>query len=417
MCRSCPQFSMVHNKRIVFLLISIFIAGIGLGITLPVLPFYAERLMGTSKTFQDAMPIHVTGLTSIYALMQFLFGPVWGAKSDRVGRKRMICIGILGTAISQVLFGLSTSLPLLYGARILGGVLSASLLPAATAYVADLSTDENRSRYMAWLGTVSSLATVAGLAFGGATSAADIHLKFMFFHVRLDGFSMPFFAAALLMTVTAIGAWFWLPESEPESTHAISTHSISWSSLVRDLWPILFLAVAGQIALTAFEATFPLYAQKQFGYGAKQVGSVFMICGLVMAVFQVVVVTYASRRVSSAIQLSLGFTMMGVGIMLLTFARQFGAILILVGVLALGMAFIAPNLAALSAKDRGNHTGAAMGLLSGANSLGQVGGPLIGGILFAWRIDSPYALGGLLMAVIAIATLAMRTKLSPLSET
>ena len=408
---------MTHNKRIVFLLISIFIAGIGLGITLPVLPFYAERLMGTSNSFRDAMPIHITGLTSIYALMQFLFGPIWGAQSDRVGRKRLICIGILGTAVSQVLFGLSTSLPLLYGARILGGVLSASLLPAATAYVADLSTDENRSRYMAWLGTVSSLATVAGLAFGGGISAADVHLKFMYFHVKFDGFSMPFFAAALLMTVTAVGAWFWLPESEPESPSTISTRSISWRSLVRALWPILFLAVAGQVALTAFEAIFPLYSQKQFGYGAKEVGSVFMICGLVMAVFQVIVVTYASRRVSGAVQLSLGFLMMGVGIILLSFARQFSVVLILVGVLALGMAFIAPNLAALSAKDRGNHTGAAMGLLSGANSLGQVGGPLIGGFLYAWRIDAPYAVGGLMMLMIAIATQAMRSKLSQVPKT
>ncbi len=408
---------MTHNKRIVFLLVSIFIAGIGLGITLPVLPFYAERLMGTSKTLQNAMPIHVTGLTSTYALMQFLFGPFWGAQSDRLGRKNLICIGILGAAVSQVLFGLSNSLLLLYAARILGGVLSASLLPAATAYVADLSNDENRSSYMAWLGTVSSLATVAGLAFGGAISAADLHLKLLFFHLRIDGFSVPFFAAALLMTVTAIGAWFWLPESESQSTNAISPPSVSWLSLARALWPILILALAGQIALTAFEATFPLYAQVQFGYGAKEVGSVFMICGSVMAVFQVIVVTYASRRVSGAIQLSLGFAMMGVGIMLLSFAHQFSVILMLVAVLALGMAFIAPNLAALSAKDRGNHTGAAIGLLSGANSLGQVGGPLIGGILYAWRIEAPYAVGGLLMVVIAIATQAMRRKLSPVPKT
>ena len=399
------------SKQIVLLLSAIFVAGIGLGITLPVLPFYAERLMGTSNLNRGVMPLHITGLTSVYALTQFLFAPFWGAWSDRVGRKRMICLGILGTALSQVLFGLSNSLPLLYGARILGGLLSASLIPAATAYIADLSTDENRSRHMAWLGTVSSLATVAGLAFGAAITPVDFHFITAFWHFRVDAFSTPFFFAALLMILTTVAVVRWLPESMPQTRVEANMVSAPLRIFGGALAPILLLAIAGQVDLTAFEATFPLFAQKRFGYGFKEVGTVFMVCGLVMAVFQVVAVGYAARRISAPVQLSLGFAMMGAGILLLLRAYQIGVILTFVGVLALGMAFIAPNLAALSARGRGGRTGAAMGLLGAANSLGQAGGPLIGGALYAWRIDSAYLLSGILMLWIAIVTLMGRNRL------
>lgn len=407
-----PRGSSVGDRQIAFLLVAIFIAGIGLGITLPVLPFYAERLMGTQNLSRTTMPLHVTGLTSIYALMQFAFAPLWGAWSDKVGRKRLICIGIAGTAASQVLFGLSTTLPLLYGARILGGILSGSLIPAATAYFADLSNDDNRTTRMAWLGTVSSLGTVAGLAFGGATSTVDFHYRSEFWHFRVDAFSMPFFAASFLMAFTTIAVWLWLPDSERQDSVAHEHSDGSWRILFSSLSGLLALAMASQVALTAFEATFPLFAQEKFGFGPKQIGLTFMVCGLVMAIFQVIAVTYA-HRIHAATQLVAGFVLMGIGILLLLAARELAPILVVVGAIALGMAFIAPNLSSLSARGRGNRTGAAVGLLSASNSLGQVGGPLIGGALFAWRIELPYSISGGLMIALAVTVILKKVKLAP----
>ena len=122
------------KKRLFVLLACLFVVNIGFGITLPVLPFYTERLALAEGASRNSVGLHVGLLTSIYALMQLLFAPIWGRLSDRVGRKPLLLLGITGYAIAQVLFGLASNLWLLYVARIVGGILSSATLPAAAAY-------------------------------------------------------------------------------------------------------------------------------------------------------------------------------------------------------------------------------------------------------------------------------------------
>src|SRR5437870_9880132 len=110
---------------------------IGFGITLPVLPFYVERLAVAGGATGDSAALQVGMLSGVYALVQVLFAPLWGRWSDRIGRRPLVLLGITGYVISQILFGLATSLPLLYAARIFGGVLSSATLPVASAYIAD----------------------------------------------------------------------------------------------------------------------------------------------------------------------------------------------------------------------------------------------------------------------------------------
>jgi multidrug resistance protein len=165
------------KKRLFVLLACLFVVMIGFGITLPVLPFYVERLALAEGVSLQSVVIHVGLLTGVYALMQLIFAPLWGRWSDRVGRRPLILIGIAGYVIAQVLFGLATSLWLLYAARILGGILSSATLPASAAYVADLTTEKERSRGMAWLGTAVSLGVVVGPALGGLLSRRDWHFN------------------------------------------------------------------------------------------------------------------------------------------------------------------------------------------------------------------------------------------------
>jgi DHA1 family multidrug resistance protein-like MFS transporter len=395
----------VISKHLLVLLACVFVVMIGLGITMPVLPFYVERLALAEGVSRQSVVIHVGLLTGVYALGQLIFAPVWGRLSDRTGRRPLILIGIAGYVIAQVLFGLATSLWLLYAARILGGMLSSATLPVSAAYVADMTTDEERGRGMAWLGTAVSLGFVVGPALGGTLSRRDLHFTARYRHFLIDSFSVPFFAAALLGLLTLFAAMRWLSESLP--AHALRASgeeaSTDWRRLARSLGPLLGLALVGQFGLAIFEATFALYAQAKFNYGPVEVGAVFMVCALVMTVFQVGAVGVLAGRISEMYQIGAGVGLMGMSLALLVMARTTFFVFALVGLLAVGTAFISPNLAALISKRGGSRrVGVALGVQNAANSLGQAGGPLLGSALFVWQMNAPYLLTGALLVAVAL---------------
>ncbi|MDQ2947128.1 MAG: MFS transporter, partial [Acidobacteriota bacterium] len=353
---------------------------------------------------QGEAAVHVGLLTGIYALMQFLFAPLWGRWSDRIGRKPLVLIGIAGFAMAQVLFGLANSLWLFYGARIVGGIFSSAMFPAATAYVADETTEDERSRGMAWQGTAISLGVVFGPAFGGLLARTDLQLHVGSDRFTIPAFSVPFFAAGLLALLTLPLIIRWLPESLPScSTFAPDKRFTNrWRVLALQLWPLLALALAVQFGLAMFEATFALHAKEMLGYGPAGVGAVFIVCGSVMAVFQGGVVGYLSRRMSAGHQVAVGFVLVGIDLAVLLFARSTPLVLTIVGFLALGISLIAPNLSALASKGQKQQTGAALGLRNSANSLGQAAGAALGGLLFALNMRAAYSITGALLVVIGI---------------
>jgi DHA1 family multidrug resistance protein-like MFS transporter len=166
---------------------------------------------------------------------------------------------------------------------------------------------------------------------------------------------------------------------------------------------LLVLALVAQFALAVFEATFALYAQAMFNYGPLQVGAAFVVCGLVMTIFQAGAVGFLAGRVGEIYQIGVGFGLMGTSIALLAAVRATPSVFALVGVFALGMAFISPNLAALISKRGGQEqAGAALGVQNAANSIGQASGPFLGGILFVWEMNAPYLLTGALLVSVAL---------------
>ncbi|BAU15751.1 major facilitator transporter (plasmid) [Leptolyngbya sp. NIES-3755] len=386
------------SKRLFLLFVCLFVVMIGFGVSLPVLPFYLRHLH-TAGISREAIAIHTTLLTSIYALVQFIAAPLWGQWSDRVGRRPLILLGIAGSAIAQLLFGFASSVAMLYLVRAVGGFLSAAMLPAATAYVADLTTERDRAKGMAWLGTSVSLGVIAGPAFGGLTTREDLHFTLGLFDIKVENYAPPFFLSGVLMFLTLLVALRWLPESLSSKSAAVLAHqpALNWTKLGKPLLLLLGLTTIAQFGLTLFEAVFALYAQEKMGYGPVQTGFVFMVCGSVMAVFQIIAVGYLSRYVSTIAQVALGFTLMGSGIFLLLTARSLPTVLGVVATLAFGMALITPNLTALISERGGHHTGTVLGIQNAANSLGQVGGSMLGGVLFAWQASAPYGFSGALL--------------------
>jgi DHA1 family multidrug resistance protein-like MFS transporter len=401
------------RKRLFVLLTCLFVVMIGYGITMPVLPFYSERLAVAGGASRQSLPIHIALLTSIYALAQFIFAPVWGRWSDKIGRRWLLLIGIAGSAVAMILFGVSTSLWMLYIARGIGGILSSATLPAAAAYVADVTVAADRSHGMAWLGSSVSLGVIAGLALGGISPKTDLHFVGLYGCIMVTSLSIPFFVAAALMVVALVAAMRWLPESLALRTTAVQVNrQLNRPREVwRRLWLLLSLATAGQFGLTIFEGTFAVYSQQKMGYGPSGLAVTFMVCGSVMAVLQVVLAWSLSGRASELGQLAAGFSLMGVGITLLLFARSLPAVLGSVATLAMGMALISPNLSALISRWAGERAGAALGLQSAATSLGQAGGPIVGSLLFVWNSSAPYALAGTLMVGIGIVTASAKGSL------
>ena len=307
----------MRRKRLTVLLGCLLVATIGFGVTLPVLPFYTERfaLRRESTGWMGSVAVQVGLLTAVYPLLQLLVAPLWGRLSDRVGRRRLLLVGIAGAAASYVLFGLATSLTMLYVARAVGGLLSSAIFPAAAAYVADSTTDAERSRGMAWLGTASSLGAVLGPALGGALARTGWEFRAFGGIVLISSFAIPFLAAAVLALVSLTSALLWLPESHPgdASERPVAARSIAGSPFVAKaihatgLRTLLALSLAGQFGLALFEATFALFAKRMWNYGPGQVGASFMVCGLVMSVAQLGVVSSFAKRVGALPQIATGF--------------------------------------------------------------------------------------------------------------
>ena len=385
------------------LLACLVVTMIGFGVTLPVLPFFVERLATAAAPGRVGVAVQVGLLTGVLPLMQLVAAPLWGRWSDSVGRKRLVLVGIGGAALGQVLFGLAPTLPALYGARIVGGLISAAVLPAATAYVADVTTPAERGRGMAWLGTAVSLGVIAGPALGGLLVRRDFHWRTGLGHLELTGFSLPFLASAGLALLALAAALRYLPESRPAAANSRGEHTsgaLRQALAHRELRLLLALGAAGQLGLASFETTFSLYAQRRLAYGPAQVGVAFMICGLVMAVSQTGLAALLASRVSEIRQVAAGFALTGAGLGLILTVRSTPAVLATVAVIALGNAFLAPNLAAMVSRRGAAATGAVLGTQSAAGSFGQLGGTLAGAALFSWNMALPFVLsGGLLLAL------------------
>lgn len=388
---------------------------IGYGITLTVLPFYAERLHGLAGIDQRAVAFHIGLLTSVYALAQLVASPVVGRLGDRIGRRPILLGGLVGMAVTQGVFGLTSSLAGLYAIRVLAGVATAGALIAASAYVADLTSVRDRSRGMAGFGTAVSLGLVGGPLLGGVLSRPGF--SFGAGGLRVDGYSLPFLVAGLLALGVFIVAWRGLPESQAAEAVVSGDEPHTADADAKEAGPglglLLSLVTASQFGLALFEGTFVLYARDRLGLVPEQASLAFLVCALVMAVLQLLVVGSLARVVPPLIQVAAGFALMGVGVFALVTTRAFPLLLALIAILALGTALVVPNLSALVSDRSHRRAGTALGLKSSASSLGQFVGPLLGGILLGWRASSPFVVGGMLLLAVGFAiglTYPMRSR-------
>jgi MFS transporter, DHA1 family, tetracycline resistance protein len=366
---------------LVIIFVTVFIDPLGFGIIIPLLPFYAESFGASAFT--------IGLLGTSFSLMQFLFSPLWGRWSDKIGRKPIILVGLMGSCLSYLGLALSTSLAFLFIARIVGGIAGAHI-PTAQAYIADVTTPENRAKGMGMVGAAFGLGFIFGPAIGG------ILTRF--------GPATPMWCASALCLANFVAALFWLPESR---TVGAATKNLGRLEAFRHaarnptLLLLLSLFFMVTLAFSGFEATFAIFSEAKFGFTASTIGFVFAFIGVVLALVQGVLVGKAVKILGERRLIPMAIFAIALGVGLVPFAWSVPALLGALAVLALGMGFNNPSLTSMVSRlSDPDDQGGILGLASSLSSLGRVLGPAWGGYLYdAYGMTTPYVSAAVLMLI------------------
>jgi len=371
------------SKRNLYILTFVlFVVMLGYGIVIPIFPFYIENL-GAGGT-------ELGLLTASYAVMRLIFGPIWGGLSDRLGRKPILLIGILGYVITMVWFGLANTLWMLFAARILSGILSSATAPTTMAYIGDSSPEDERGGGMGLLGAAGGVGTIAGPAIGGFLATSFL--------------SMPFFIAAGLALLSLILAIIFLPESHPveeqtKKQEAIIDLNAWWGAIRSPIGTLFILTFISTCGLMIFANVFGLYGLEKFGFGPDDVGVIMMVLGLVSALAQGLLAGPLTKRWGdeNIVKVGLLGTAFSYGLMLL--ANSYITILLTTAIFALTVALQVPALTSLTSRRATVPQGIAMGLSNSFVSLGRIIGPILGGIVLDINLNLPYLSGAGFMLV------------------
>lgn len=380
----------MNKKKILGILFAVmFLVMVGFGIIIPVLPFYAEEL--------GASPLALGLLMATYSVMQFIFSPIWGRISDRIGRKPVLLIGIAGLSLSFFLLGLATELWMLFAARIIGGLLSAANMPTVMAYVADITSEEDRGKGMGLIGAAVGLGFIFGPAIGGIFSESNL--------------ALPFYLSGISSLVTLLLVAFALKESRPASSRATQAKKkASLSQAVKT--PIASFYVLQwfvSVSLAGLEATFAYFASAKAGLGTVELGYIFMIMGLAGAIVQGGLVGKMTKKFGEGAVIQVGIIVSAIGFALILFTDDFLTAAIFLTIFGLGNGLIRPSVSSLLTKKTTSGYGQVTGLLSSFDSLGRIIGPPLGGLLYGIAIHLPY-IAGILLSIFALATYYIGTR-------
>jgi multidrug resistance protein len=380
---------------IIFL--TIFLDLLGFGLILPQLQVYAKHFGASGE---------VVGLLgSSYSAMQFVFSPIWGRLSDRVGRRPILMFSTLGLGLSYVLFGVADNLTLLFVSRIWAGVAAANIV-TAQAYIADVTKEDERAHGMALLGIAFGLGFILGPAMGGLLG-------------HWGGNAAIGFAAAALSLLNFAFIYLHLPESltgRKEATEGIRFFDLRTLAIALKMPGVGLVIALGFCAVFVFtnlEWTFGLFLMEQFDYKPSNVqgvlGGLFAYTGVVSVLVQGAMRPLV-KWTSEQRLITVGTLCMAVGLWLLPSPHRVVGLLPILAVLAIGYGINVPSLLSLISKySSADMRGSVMGVYQSVNSLARIVAPLWGTFLFARGVHLPYYVAGAMMGVAFLLSLKLLT--------
>jgi DHA1 family tetracycline resistance protein-like MFS transporter len=389
---------MKRLNALVAIFLTIFVDLVGFGVIVPLLPFYGEHF--------HAAPDLVTLLMAIYSFTQFLFAPFWGRLSDRYGRKPVLMASLAGIALSYVWLGFADALWQLFAARALAGAMAGNIA-AAQAYIADVTPPEKRAQGMGLIGAAFGLGFIFGPAIGGLLGGADpAHPHFLAPALTSAGLSL----AALLFATLA------LDESlDPAARAALAGRprparlaALGAALRDRELGLSVLLLFLTTFVFAGMEATFAMWSERMFGWGATQNGYVFAYTGVLAALVQGGLIRRLAARFGERRLILQGAVALGLGLLLIPFSGSLALLLLAMALLAYGAGVSNPSLSSLvSLAAKAESRGTTLGVSQSAASLARILGPALAGASF-WLLgrDSPFLLGATIM--LAVVLLALR---------
>jgi len=375
----------------------VFIDLIGFGMIIPILPLYAQGFRATE--WQIGL------LLASYSFMQFLASPVLGWFSDRYGRKPVLLCSLIGSAAGYMLMASAVSLATLFAARILAGISGASV-GTASAYIADITPPENRSKRIGLIGAAFGIGFVLGPAIGGILSHFSV--------------AAPFWFAAFLSILNAIVMWVVLPEPERHAVRQQGRVDLRETLEQAGSWRLGVITVTYFIGIAGFAIVTVIYAQvsnRRFDLNQSQISYIFVMMGLIGALIQGGAIGRLARRFGDVDLAIAGFALMAVSMIAMPLAHSIPVFLLFSAGLAMGNSLSQPTISAIASKGASPALqGRVLGVVQSAGSLGRVFGPVIAGILLTsdhLRSNSrygntPFLVGGFIIGIAFVLAMTLR---------
>jgi DHA1 family tetracycline resistance protein-like MFS transporter len=362
---------MKKNLPLTLIFLVVFIDLLGFGILIPILPTFAVKVLNMNES-------SVGIVVAVYSLTQFLFNPLFGSLSDRFGRRNIILISLLLNASGYIIFAFTHSFLMLILSRVIAGI-GGSSIGVAQAYIADVTTVQERAKGMGLIGVAFGLGFVFGPMLGGVFS------KF--------GYEVTGFASASFSLLAFILSYFYLPESLKNLGENISQKT-------RKLLDIKALgAVFKQksslfvITLTFFltfsvaniYGTFAILGSQKFGFTDFDNGMLFGIMGIVSVIMQGFLMGKLTKIFSQLQLLIIGFISLALGLAMIPYGSTFLVMSLILGLMSVGTGALQPILLSLISQVASeSEQGMVLGLNQSLSSLARVLGPLWGGFAFQY---------------------------------
>ncbi|MET1014295.1 MAG: MFS transporter [Paenisporosarcina sp.] len=383
------------------LMFNMFIAMSGIGLIIPIMPEYLDTfgVAGQALGFLIAM----------FAFSQFLFSPLAGDLSDKFGRKYLIIVGLVIFGLSQLMFGMASDLWILFLARFFSGVGSAFIVPPMMAFVADITTEEERGKGMGLLGASMSLGFTIGPAIGGFL--AEVSLRF------------PFYVATAAALISAAISMFVLPNTKPSIVQVgmLQKRENLWVQMKRSTttpyFIMLIVAFVFSFGLANFQSTIALYVDKKYAFTPRDIAILITVGGFVGVIVQTFVVNKLFIRFGEHKVILVNLLISAVAMISVLFVDGFWPILIVSSVFFTAASLLRPAVNTLISKQAGSEQGYAAGMNNSYMSLGNMVGPALAGILFDINMSFPYIAGTVVLLICFFIASSTNRKPSLIQET